>query len=591
MTERVSDNLQPQESAAVSAKGFKCPNCGGPVNLELPGKSQVIRCPYCSSVLEPGHDVLVLKEKYNEKFPHKMWIPLGAEGTLEGVKYKCVGMVVRGDDDGGEWCEYLVFNPYHGYRFLVESSGHWTLVEMSPAIGFDGAGRPGWYGPTGKIKIAGKQLRYFTHYKAVVKAIIGEFPWQATIGETNDVTEYINPPYQVSCENVAQYFDKEGNVVELPKSAPQAPKKGKFSFNDTAAGNEDDDEEDDDDGEEEVQQPIASHVNPKDLTRRITESNWSVGEYKYPEEIQAAFNLPEMPPRVGFGMCEPNPAKKRFLFSLAWAALLSLATTVTCTIVAGRAEEKNVLAKTIQLNSADFEYKKQGSTDYLEFNFEPGTIDLPKNTNVEFYVSTPLRQQWISYNIFMINEATGEGYIYDSELSHYWGGSGDDSWSEGSDKTEFTTARMPAGTYYLYVAGATNIGVSDFIRNLKIFGTRPTSQAIPATSPVATPDGSQKPALAKTTAPVAGKTGTSGGFAQTIANARAASGPGGVAALPGQKLLPVDFPGKNSAPKLTLQFRAKRDTASIGSGVLLIFFLMGFSAYYYVRYRMKEGQR
>ena len=101
MSHRAGDNLAPKEQAPVSAKGFKCPNCGGPVNLELPGKSQTVRCPYCSSILEPTHDVLVLKKKYNEKFDHKMWIPLSAEGTLEGIKFKCVGMVLRGDDDGG----------------------------------------------------------------------------------------------------------------------------------------------------------------------------------------------------------------------------------------------------------------------------------------------------------------------------------------------------------------------------------------------------------------------------------------------------------------------------------------------------------
>ena len=141
---RFRADLPPQESAPVTAKGFKCPNCGGPVKLELPGKSQTVRCPYCSSILEPGHDVLVLRKKYNEKFSHTMWIPLGAEGILEGIKFKCVGMVVRGDDDGGEWCEYLLFNPYHGYRYLVESSGHWTLMEQNPGLAFDGSGRPGW---------------------------------------------------------------------------------------------------------------------------------------------------------------------------------------------------------------------------------------------------------------------------------------------------------------------------------------------------------------------------------------------------------------------------------------------------------------
>lgn len=548
MSERVGDNLAPKEAAPVQAKGFKCPNCGGPVNLELPGKSQVIRCPYCSSILEPGHDVLQLKEKYNEKFSHKMWIALGAEGTLDGIKFKCVGMVVRNDDDGGEWSEYLLFNPYFGYRYLVESQGHWTLMEQAPGLGFDKSGRPGWYGPTGKIKIGGKELKYFTHYKATVKSIIGEFPWAATIGEMNDVTEYINPPYASSCETVAQYFDKSGKLVDVSRLLAKAQAK--------AEKDDDDDEESEDDDAEDTDDIIEKHG----LTKRITESNWSTGEYKYPEEIKAAFNLAEMPERVGFGMCEPNPARRRYLFSLAWTALLFLATSVTCSIVSGRAENKIVVNKQIKLNSADFELKKEGATDFLEFNFEPGSIELNKETNVAFDFRSDLKQQWMSFNVFMINETSGEGFIYDSEISHYYGGSGDDSWSEGGNTTDFTTKKMPPGNYYLFVAGATNVGVEQFKRNLRQFGERPVAPLVPATAPLTgTPAAPPKAA-----APVGEKRG---------------------------QMLPESFPAKATAPQFVLNMKAKRDISSAGAGIFFIMVLLGFNVYYYIRYRMKEGQR
>jgi|GEM_PF-3236767 len=563
MSERASDSLAPKEAAPVTAKGFKCPNCGGPVNLELPGKSQTVRCPYCSSILEPTHDVLVLKKKYNEKFEHKMWIPLSAEGTLEGIKFKCVGMVVRGDDDGGQWSEYLLFNPYHGYRYLVESSGHWTLMQQSPTLGFDGSGRPGWFGPTGKMHIGGKKLKYFTHYRATVKNIIGEFPWQAAIGETNDVTEYINPPYAASCETVSQYFFKDGKPADIAKLLKKHEADG-------------DDSEEDDDDEEADSDEIGAVVAKHQLTRRITESNWSVGEYKYPEEIQAAFKLDEMPPKIGFGMCEPNPAKRRYLFSLAWTALLFLATSVTCSIVSGRAEEKVVIAKDIQLNTADFELKTENATDYLEFNFEPGSIELKRDSNVDFDFRSNLNQQWMSFNVFMINEENGEGFIYDSELSHYWGGSGEDSWSEGSDKADLTTIRMPAGNYYIYVAGATNVGVEAFKRYLRQYGVR---GATPAAPPITSPFGKGK---AGAKAPP--------NTAKAPEPAPAPVTPPATAEKRG-KLLPEEFPTKAAAPKFTLRMTAKRDVASVGMAVLFVFFLLGFNIYYYIRYRMKEGER
>ncbi len=569
---RYRADMAPPEPAPVMAKGFKCPNCGGPVNLELPGKSVTIRCPKCSSILEPDHEVLKLRDRYNEQFPHRQWIPIGTEGTLNGIKFKCVGMVVREDDEGGEWSEYLLFNPYHGYRYLVESSGHWTLIEQYPGLGFDRSGRPGWYGPTGTIKLAGKKLKYFTHYRAKVKNIIGEFPWQATIGETNEVTEYIAPPYQASCENVAQYFDKEGRPVDIASLLAAEAK------NNAGRGDSEDDDEDDYEEDGDIGALIAKHG----LTKRITESNWSIGEYKYPEEIQAAFKLKEMPPKYGMGMCEPNPMRTRYLISLAISALLFLATCGTCTVAAGKAEEKLVLDKTVSLNTAEFELKKEGTTDYLEFSFEPGNIELDKETNVEFAFRGNLNQEWISLNVFMIDEQSGRGFIYDGELSYYYGGSGDDAWSEGGNSTDFTTEKMPPGNYYLFVAGATNIGVNEFRRNLQIFGERVEIPTMPkATGPLGRAVGG-KPG-AKTVVPAGANTGAANDSPPVASTASTAK--------PGGKLLPLDFAGKAAAPKLNLEIKAKRDVATIGWGVAFVFWLLGWNIYYYIRYRIKEAER
>lgn len=546
---RYRADMAPPESAPVAAKDFRCPNCGAPVTLELPGKSQAVRCQKCSSILAPDHDVLKLREKYNEQFPHRLWIPLGREGRLNGIKFKCVGMVVRADDDGNEWSEYLLFNPYHGYRYLVESAGHWTLVEQTPYLGYDRSGRPGWSGPTGKITLAGKKFRYYTHYTATVKNIIGEFPWQATIGETNEVTEYINPPYQASCENVAQYFDAEGRQVDLSALIAEERKKA-------ATTNADSDEDEDYDDAIDTDTIIEKYS----LRRRITESNWSIGEYKQPEEIKAAFQLEEMPTKIGLGMCEPNPMRTRYLVSLAISALLALATCGTCTVAAGQAEEKVVIDKTVTLNTADFELKNEAGTDYLEFSFEPGEIELTKETNVEFFLNSELNQEWISLNIFMINEQTGTGYIYDGELSYYYGGSGEDSWSEGSKSTDFTTQKMLPGKYYLFVAGATNIGVSEFKRALAIHGERRDAALMPPMS-------------------------------ATLGKMRSTQ----VAPNTGEKnrgkLLPVEFANKAASPKLHLQFRAKRDLAMIGWGIGFFLWLLGGNLYYYIRYRIKEGER
>ncbi|MBS0617066.1 MAG: hypothetical protein JSR44_02700, partial [Spirochaetes bacterium] len=325
------------------------------------------------------------------------------------------------------------------------------------------------------------------------------------------------------------------------------------------------------------------------LNKHVTESNWSLGVYKYPEEIQAAFALKEMPERVGFGMCEPNPMRKRYLVSLAISALLFLATCGSCSVVSGRAAEKPVLKSATDISIATMELKKEGSTEYLEFSLEPGDIELIKEENVEFTIKSDLRQEWLSLNVFMINEDTGQGFIYDSELSHYYGGSGDDAWSDGGNSTDFTTQKMPPGKYYVYIAGATNAGVKQFNKLLGIYGERPLSTILPPTSPapniVPQNNGATKKGFLERGAKKAEA-------APITPNAGAAPAPTATGTnVKSGKLLPL---GVEKLPKiewLPLTITAKRDVAALGWPIGFVFWLIAWNIYYYARYRMKEGER
>ena len=566
MSEFAADSMKPKEVAPVKAKDFRCPNCGGPVKLELPGKSQTVRCPKCSSILEPGHDVLQLKKKYNEQFSHTMWIQLGQEGVLDGVKFRCVGMVVREDDEGAEWSEYLLFNPYHGFRYLVESQGHWMFIRSISGFGFDRSGLGGAYGPAGTITVEDKKLKYFSSNTATVKSVIGEFPWQVQLGEENEVTEYINPPLIASCEVVRSFVDKNGKNINAKKKFIEQLEKSE-----TSDGEED--EEVDDDFDDEA---FRSFLDENGYKEKITEANWSLGEYKEPDEIRTAFKTDPLPNKIGFGACEPNPMKRRFWLSMAWTAIMFLATNIVCTIAVGTSSEKPVLNASIVLNSADFELKREGSTDYLEFQAEPGNITLDKDENVEIQLQNQFQQEWASLNIFLINEVTGEGFIYNVDLSFYFGGIGDDSWTEGNRKEDFTTPIMPRGAYYVFIAGATNVGLNEFKRDLTMWGEKLPADTAPQTPNPAPSNSASK----KIAAPLTKKSATP-------------STPPGVAGQDAKrgKLLPVDFPGKAKSPEFKLQLSIKADVASIWPGILLIMILFGFNILYYIRYRSKEGER
>lgn len=111
---------------------FNCPSCGGTVTLRAPGKTLAIACTQCRSVIDaqdPKHKIL---SEYNKGAHIDPALPLGSRGKLRGEELEVIGYLRRAVNYYGvnyEWAEYLLFNPYKGFRWLVESDGHWTLLK------------------------------------------------------------------------------------------------------------------------------------------------------------------------------------------------------------------------------------------------------------------------------------------------------------------------------------------------------------------------------------------------------------------------------------------------------------------------------
>jgi hypothetical protein len=119
---------------------FDCPACGGPLELRAEGVSESLACPHCSAVLDardPRHQVLA---RYRAKVGPPPKLPIGTMGELRGEKLQVVGQQRRAVRYSGviyTWDEYLVWNPYKGFRWLVESNGHWLLmktIEDKPGV-------------------------------------------------------------------------------------------------------------------------------------------------------------------------------------------------------------------------------------------------------------------------------------------------------------------------------------------------------------------------------------------------------------------------------------------------------------------------
>ncbi|MGA3205799.1 MAG: DUF4178 domain-containing protein, partial [Bryobacteraceae bacterium] len=116
----------------AKSKAMYCPNCGGPVELRGFGHALTVVCPQCLSVLDASSPLLkILQEAQEAEARRTPLIPLGQRGKWAGATWEVIGFQTRSVEEDGvtyEWEEYLLFNPYKGFRYLTNYDGHWNFV-------------------------------------------------------------------------------------------------------------------------------------------------------------------------------------------------------------------------------------------------------------------------------------------------------------------------------------------------------------------------------------------------------------------------------------------------------------------------------
>lgn len=218
------DGLRPlpgwtAEAVAVpGADALNCPSCGAPMQLRAPGLTVTALCPNCAALLSACDTRLeVVNIEARRQKMVRLVIPVGRRGRLDGVEYECIGMMQRRDAGGYTWQEYLLFNPFAGFRWLVTYDGHWTLVEVLLA--------PPEVLPSGDGCVhEGRRYRLFSRGQAQVTFVVGEFYWSVRLRERTDVADYVAAPHVLSSEkypDLAEVTWSHGTYLE-PSAVQEA---------------------------------------------------------------------------------------------------------------------------------------------------------------------------------------------------------------------------------------------------------------------------------------------------------------------------------------------------------------------------------
>lgn len=172
----VPDAKQPSE-ATLQAKGLECPHCGTALAPQLDSTRSIV-CTSCHSVVDISKGLGADLAYYRQDNTLAPLIPLGQVGRLklgdQTDVWQVVGYQERCDepDDPDEeltfWREYLLYNRFKGFAFLVDAEDGWSVVK--PVTGV-----PAMKGDT--LIYQGVTYRKRYTYPAKTTYALGEFYW------------------------------------------------------------------------------------------------------------------------------------------------------------------------------------------------------------------------------------------------------------------------------------------------------------------------------------------------------------------------------------------------------------------------------
>ncbi len=379
-------------AAAIASSRIACPKCDGSIELRTPDQTMRVACPFCDALLERGDGTFEVVAQLLDTQRQRPPIALGSTATFDGVTYTLTGYVRRlavFPFEKYPFDEYLLYEPSVGFRWLVESDGHWSFVTTLPPGAVHG------HSSAERVEYGGARFRVFQRCPLEVAAVYGELYWKVAMGETVYGHDYVAPPAMLSCEEgvdevnwslsvyrtpdeVAKAFGIERKALPGPPEgiAPNQPRRKGFG---------------------KVSAIALGAVLAVGLVRCQTADNRRVA--------QEAFEVVD-PADPGYAL----PA---------------------VSLEAAQA-------------GAELEGALVGGTAQVFFT-QP--FALAGGDNVELHVDAPLDNEWMFVGVDLVNTETGAFEMAEVELDRWSGYTDGESWVEGAPSASVFLGAQPEGTY------------------------------------------------------------------------------------------------------------------------------------------------